>query len=87
MIGLGYFTCPRQVGVCGSKEVITVNGGSGDAPTTLEYFAADWGIGSLVNGEVCRYRLIFPLEARKHDEIRVQVSQLANAVAYFVETP
>ena len=58
-IGLAYYTCPREIGVCGSKEVITVDGTEDGNPNTLELFT-DWNNGSMVDGAVCRYRLVYP---------------------------
>ena len=81
--GLAYYTCPREVDVCGSKEVIIVDKNLGN---TLELFS-DWNGGSMVNGSVCRYRLIFPFEAKDYDEIKVQIGSITNAIAYLIETP
>ena len=41
----------------------------------------------MVNGSVCRYRLIFPFEAKDYDEIKVQIGSITNAIAYLIETP
>ena len=68
-LGLAYYTCPRQVSVCGSKEVVAVTGES-DKSTALELYS-DFNQGQFVNGEVCRYRLVYPYQARDYDEIRV----------------
>ena len=81
---LAYYSCPRQINVCGSKEVITVD--DGGSPNILELFP-DWNMGSMVNGAVCRYRLVFPYLAKDYDEIKVEVGLISNAVAFLVETP
>ena len=57
-----------------------------DRPNILELYP-DWNGGSMVDGAVCRYRLIFPYSASAYDEIRVEVGLLTHAVAFLVETP
>ena len=82
-LGLAYWTCPRELEICGSRETITVSG-TAETPNRLQL--GDWVASGLQSGSVCRFRLTFPFEARDYDEIKISTVRLRNAIAYVTET-
>ena len=77
-VGLAYWTCPRDPGICGS-ELVSI-AASGESKLSLyELVAKDFK-----NGSICRYRLDFPYQAGYYDTITVVAKKLTNAIAYLV---
>lgn len=80
-VGMAYYACPRDPGLCGTAEVISV-AREGETRLSLYRLVAS----QFENGEVCRYRLEFPFEAGIYDQITVTAKSLKHAKAFLVET-
>ena len=78
---LKLFACPHTPTFCGREELFEAKPGklSTIKPSGMYKF---W----LKGGALCRYKIIFPKEARQFDKIAVHVKNLENIKLYTVDT-
>ena len=81
-VGLQLWSCPFETSMCGYDVVLVPNADGSSKTLSPSGNYKTW----FVAGAICRYKLVFPLNAGQFDQIKIQVNNATRVQIYAVMT-